>query len=1199
MPEIHSDDHHKEHTRNLARFFVENRTIAWVLLVVTISCGAFSYTAMEKRKDPIYSNLYAVAVCTWPGASADKVEQLITRKIEEKMADNMKVIEIKSTSRSNVSVVTVKIDDRVKDTDKEFDDLNARVNSINDLPSGAGPIRFMKDYGDVSTLMLTVASPPADDVDLSLRADEIAKAVARIRSQPGRVRAPPGARRTAVVVCFPRSVESAMPHRGRDLLLQDGSAHGVLSDAVAFGGSGYIAVDAVTSQTDDELLQYIQAFVRQRLKPSQLHPDLWLPAIIHEPQDTKAALAAVCGDKYSYREMDDFTDLIQRTLQTLPQVAKITRHGNLGEQINLDFSQERLASYGLQPVDLRDRLSATNILPTGGILEIVGKNLPIRPTGAFKNTRDIANVIVATSDAGTPIYLRDVVEIGRDYEAPPRYLEFLTWKDNKGRWHRTRAIALAVFMRTEEHIDKFADAVNDKLASLTERLPADLVMVRTSDQPKQVEDNLELFMSSLIEAIVLVVLAALIGFWEWRSALVIAMSIPTTLAMTFGMMHMLGLDIQQCSVAALIISLGLLVDDPVVAGDAIKRELTAGHDRLTAAWLGPTKLAHAILFATITNIAAYLPFLMMSGEIGQFIFSLPIVITCSLIASRIVSMTFIPLLGYYILLPEKKKEGEGRESRSPVVEKYLTCGRWVLANRLIVLAASIVILFAGFWAMSGMKTSFFPNDIFNLCWVDVWLPEDAPLVATNDAAAKVEDIVRNVTSEYEKAKADKTGKHEPVLEAVTTFLGGSGPRFWSTIIQELDQLNYAQVIMQVYDKHDTDKIIPLLQTALSKAVPEARCDVRVLEGGKPIGVPVCMRICGEDEKVLRKLALEMAHILVASPLTARTRQDWGAGSFAVKVNIDGDRAYLSGFSNADVSTSSVIAQNGYKVDTMLDGNQQIPIVIRMRAEEGSQVQSLADMYVYSPAVPQKVPLSEMATITYGIETEKICRRNQFRTISVGAFTVPGVLPSEVMDNIRPQITAFQKRLPPGYVMEIGGEEAEQSKSFDEMTVVMITSIVSIFLCLLFQFKSVVKPMLVFAGIPYGILGAFIGLAIMGQPFGFPAFMGIASLSGVIVSHIIVLFDFIETSREEGASLEDALLHAILVRLRPVLITVSATVLGFIPLAMHGGPLWEPLCYAQIGGLVSATVITLVIVPTIYAISVLDLKVVRWGPDASP
>jgi multidrug efflux pump subunit AcrB len=608
---------------------------------------------------------------------------------------------------------------------------------------------------------------------------------------------------------------------------------------------------------------------------------------------------------------------MEKTLKTLPIVSKVSRSGLLDERIFLYYSQERLASYGIQTSKLPDILSARNITLPGGQLEAGGKNLSVDPTGEFKSEKEIGDVVVSTSTNGSPIYLRDLADVMRSYNNPPRYLNYYNWRDAKGEWHRTRAITLAAQMRSGEQIAKFGKAVDDALGDLKKRLPEDLVMARTSDQPLQVQENISLFMNSLYEALILVVIVSLIGFWEWRSALLMALSIPITLLMTFGMMDMLGIDLQQVSVASLIIALGLLVDDPVVAGDAIKRELGARHPSIISAWLGPTKLATAIMYATVTNIVAYLPFLLLSGATSEFIYSLPVVLACSLVASRLVSMSFIPLLGYYLL------------------------------------------------------------------------------------RAKTEVSAREYGEEHKSGDA---------LQSLTTFIGGGGPRFWFSAAPELQQLNYAQTIIQVKDKHDTNHLIEPLQKALSAEVVGARVDVRQLESGKAVGLPVQIRISGDD--------------------AARS-------------------------------------------------------------------------------------------------------------------------------------------------------------------VVLLISVIAIFLALVFQFKHAIKPLIVFAAIPYGMVGALISLWVMGSPFGFMAFLGCVSLVGVIVSHVIVLFDFIDEAHERGESLREALLDAGIMRLRPVLITVGATVFALFPLASHGGPLWEPMCYAQIGGLSVATFVTLLLVPVLYAIFVLDLKLVKW------
>jgi multidrug efflux pump subunit AcrB len=313
----------------------------------------------------------------------------------------------------------------------------------------------------------------------------------------------------------------------------------------------------------------------------------------------------------------------------------------------------------------------------------------------------------------------------------------------------------------------------------------------------------------------------------------------------------------------------------------------------------------------------------------------------------------------------------------------------------------------------------------------------------------------------------------------------------------------------------------------------------------------------------------------------------------VQLKVDPDRANLSGITNLDVALSSAAAVSGLPVSTYREGDKQIPIAVRLRMEDRAGLSDVQNAYVYSLNSNQRVPLRQVSTVTTEMAVSKIKRRNQFRTVTVSAFPIPRVLPSQVLTPLMPKIEQFQKQLPPGYFLEIGGEYDEQQKGFKQLSVVMAISVVLIYLALVMQFRSAIKPMLVFAAIPYGMTGALAGLVIMGQPFGFMAFLGVASLVGVIVSHVIVLFDFIEEAHERGEPLREALLDAGIVRLRPVMITVGATVLGLVPLAMHGGPLWEPLCYAQIGGLTIATFVTLILVPVLYSIFVLDLKLIKW------
>ena len=830
-----SDSEIVQHTHNTARFFVEHRQVAIVLLMGTFFWGWFSFSKMPKRKDPVIPVRVAVASCMWPGATAEEVEQLITRPIEQAMAQNQAVkppsgsdYGVRSLSFPNFALVFVQLDESVKDTTKQLNDINLRLNELNSkLPQNAGPIQFNSNFGDTAALMLTVASPPASDIDVALRARSVRKAIEQVRST-----LPAGAPqpRVSAVVSFPLSVAADEVKASFELVDQLGVHAGVFQDPHVFEGPGFIGVDA-TSQLDDNALRaWGERITRERFHRSEIHPDSWRAAFIRDSKNAEAKLAEVAGEKYSYRELDDFTALIQRTLQGTPEVAKVDRSGVLAEKVYLDYSQQKLAEYGVQPGNLSHILSARNTTLPGGILEVGSKNVTLDPSGKFKNERDIGDVIIGTasSASNSPVYLRDLVDITRAYDSPARYLNYITWQDKSGAWHRSRAVTLAVQMREGQQIAQFGKSVDEKLAAVRSYLPDDLVIARTSDQPLQVKENIDLFMGALYEAIILVVVVSLIGFWEWRSAVLMAISIPITLAMTFGMMHMLGIDIQQVSIATLIIALGLLVDDPVVAGDSIKRGLAEGHPGVVASWLGPTKLATAIMFATITNIAAYIPFLMLTGTMGEFLYSLPIVMTCALVASRLASMTFVPLLGYYLLRPDKKPERPIEERRSKgFTGWYARVAKGAMEHRWKVFVGSLAFLTLGVFFMSRLKTSFMPDDVQYWSYVDVWLPNDTNLDTTNQTAQQVEHIVRQEAEKFAHEHPSKDGK--PMLKYMTTFVGGGSPRFWFSVSPQLQQLNYAQVIMEVRDKEVTPEFVKHLQPIMSANIPGARVDVRQLQ----------------------------------------------------------------------------------------------------------------------------------------------------------------------------------------------------------------------------------------------------------------------------------------------------------------------------------------------------------------------------------
>jgi multidrug efflux pump subunit AcrB len=616
-----------------------------------------------------------------------------------------------------------------------------------------------------------------------------------------------------------------------------------------------------------------------------------------------------------------------------------------------------------------------------------------------------------------------------------------------------------------------------------------------------------------------------------------------------------------------------------------------------AAWLGPTKLSRAILFATVTNIVAYLPFLLLHGDTGRFVFSMPIVITCSLVASRLVSMTFIPLLGEW-LLREGDREGISARKQSRFGRFYYRVGGFAIQHRKRFLLGSLMVLPLGAFFLSQLKPMFFPQDLQYLSYVDLWMPEGASFASTAQASRQAETVIRETAQRFQKSDTKREHPQEPVLKTLTTFVGGGGPRFWFSVPPEAQQVNYAQIVIETSDKHDTLTLLLALQNALSAKVPGARIDVRNLETGPPVGAPVSLRISGENLCTLRSEGERLKNILRSIPTATRIRDDWGEDRVAIAINTDPDRAALAGVTNQDVADAALTSTDGVRVGTLREADHLIPLMLRNRVEERSRLGDLQDLYVFSRNDGHRVPLREVARFSPHLEPETIRHFNRFRTITVSAFPVAGAIPSQALNAAMPKIKAFERQLPPGYNLIFAGEYKEQTKGFADLSLAMISSAVAIYLALVIQFRHALKPLIVFAAIPFGLVGALAALYVMHEPFGFTAFLGIASLIGVIVSHIIVLFDFIEERREMGESLQESLLDAGILRLRPVLITVAATAIALIPLASHGGPLWEPLCYAQVGGLLISTLITLLLVPTLYAFVVLDLKWIAWDGDTS-
>lgn len=1162
---------------NIARLFVEKRQVAWVALVATLVWGVVSYLRLPQRKDPEVIIKTAVVTTVWPGSKAEDVEQLVTRPIELVARQVPRVDKVVSTTRTGISTVFITLEDTVRkgDLDSSWSDLRSRLDLLERaLPVGVVAPQLNTSFGDTATVVFTVASPPADRTAIEVRAAAITRAIVQHRAGRGG-----DAGRATTVFSPAPSVATETVARAVERYRALGEEQGAFRDAAIFSGASFFAVDYEAS--DLTAVRRVEELLRERVIGAEVpHPDIGSPIVVRVPAEVRAALGAVSADKYTYRQLDEATTTLRDELARLPEVARVDRHGVVPERIHLLYSQERLASLGLSPRQIVDALRARNATSPAGTFGTGKQTLLLDSSGTIGSLDDVLGAVVGTTSDGRPVYARDVVEVHRTYETPISDASYLTWHGDDG-WHRTRSIALAVQMRAGQQATAVGLRLDAAMAELRGRLPPDLVIVKSTDQPELVAGRIHEFMRSLGEAVAIVIGIALL-FMERRSALLVAASIPITLAMTFGLMDLFRLDLQQVSIAALIISLGLLVDDPVIAGDAINREIAAGVPRARAAWQGPTRLAKAIFFATLTNVVAFAPLLLVTGTMGDFIYSLPMVVSLSLISSRVVSQTFMPLLGYYLLRGQKGYEAalEGTGRAAQLARKYNAVTEWMLDHKAVSFVGFGAFLVLGLAPVVLLRTQFFPEEAMKRFYVHVRLPEGSDVRSTEEIARRAQGVI--VDSEPDR------------VERITSFVGNGGPRWWTNVSPEPRSPNYALMIVEARRADESAAMIARLQRNLASSVAGARFEVYRVSSGKPAITPVEVRISGPDIGTLRRLAEQVKDKLAAVPQTSDVADDWGADTLKIALSVDEARAAASGLSRVDIAASSMVALTGATVTTLREGDRLLDVSLRLRPSERASASSVRDLYIWSSRSGRAVPLEQVATLRPEFEPQKIVRYDGERTITVGALPKDGQLASVLLSGAKKEIAAID--LPPGYWTAYGGEEEMQAKAFASVSIALKVSVGLIFLVLVWQFSHFFKPFIVFAAIPFGLVGVVLGLSITRTHFGFMAFLGVASLIGVIVSHIIVLFDFIEEARERGQPLHRAVIDAGLVRLRPVLVTVLATVGGLLPLGLEGGPMWRQLVYVQIGGLLLATVVTKGVVPLLYVVFVETFHLVEWRAD---
>jgi multidrug efflux pump subunit AcrB/outer membrane protein TolC len=898
-----------------------------------------------------------------------------------------------------------------------------------------------------------------------------------------------------------------------------------------------------------------------QLKATELPAGVLGPVVDSDFGDTVAVLIAVHGCNYGPRELKGYAQTVETALRTIPAVSKIKRIGDQEEEIDIDTSSERLAQYGVNPMKVMGALQGRNAVQFGGRVPAEQSNVPIESGGRLKTEDQIRHVMVDVSPTGQPVYIGDLADVNRVYKDPTEYARF----------EGEQTILLSVEMHEGNNIVDFGNTLRVTLKNAQATLPPDVKLDLVADQPKVVSDRIRNFFGEFGIAIMAVILVTML-LLPMRVALVSAIAIPVSVAMTFGALNACGIELQQVSISALIVVLGMVVDNAIVIVDNYVGLLDRKVLIDEAAERCATEMAVPVLTATLAIIAAFAPLLLLTGAMGEFIRALPIAVSISLGTSFFVAMLLTPLMARFFI-PKGLKDHEQEDSGGPrkltpldhMQRHYNTAITWAMQNKRTVLVSCVLAVVAGIGILMLVPQLLFPLAERNQFVMDVWLPEGSKIEATDAVVKNIETVLRQ----------------EPLIKSYASFMGASAPRFYYNVNPQLPAANYAQILVNTKKVKGTPQLADELRHRLPDVAPEAKVFVKELQQGQILEAPVEVRIVGDDIATLETLGNQVEDIFRHTPGATYIHTDWHEDAWQAGLNVREEVANRMGLTNAAIAQQLAAGFEGAPVTTFWEGDRDVNVVLRLDPADRQSFQNVSDTYVMSPVTGAKVPLAAVATLNSEWEPGRIVRRNGVRTLTVRAFPGDHRLASEILGDARRQLDGLS--LPPGYHIEYGGEYQNQQETFGEMRNALILSLVLIFLILLFQFRTLADPLIVMAAFPLALPGAALGLLITHNTFGFTAFIGIISVGGLVVRNSIILIDYIHQRLRSGVELEQAALEAGERRLRPIFLTSAAAAVGVIPMILSGSSLWSPLASVLTFGLLGSMVFTLVAIPVLFVV----------------
>ncbi len=868
---------------------------------------------------------------------------------------------------------------------------------------------------------------------------------------------------------------------------------------------------------------------------------------------------ALTGDGFDYAVLKDYADRVQLQLQRVKDVGKVDILGLQDEKIWIELSNTRLASMGLPLQVVQQALEEQNSVSATGFFETATDRVQLRVSGQFETVQEIRDFPIRIGER--TFRLGDVAEVRRGFNDPaaPRV-----------RFMGENALAIAVAMRDGGDILVLGKALEEEFSRIQDTLPLGMQLRKVSDQPAAVKESVGEFVQVLIEALGIVLLVCFFSL-GFRTGLVVALSIPLVLAMTFALMHYFGIGLHKISLGALVLALGLMVDDAIIAVEMMAIKMEQGMDRVKAASFAWTSTAFPMLTGTLITAAGFLPIATAASSVGEYTRSIFQVVGIALIVSWIAAVMFVPYLGDK-LLPDLARlkaakhgsaQGEHDPYATPLYRRIRAVITWCVTQRTLVIIVTVLLFAGSIFTFRYVPKQFFADSNRLELLLDIKLAEGASLKSTQAHVEKIESVL----------------KGHKGIENYVAYIGSGSPRFYLPLDQQLPATSFAQFVMITESLEQREEIRAWLIETMHEQFPDVRSRITRLENGPPVGYPVQFRITGEHITQVRELARQVAAVVRNNPHVSNVHLDWEEPSKVVYLQIDQDRARAMGVSTASVSQFLRGALSGASVGQFREGNELIEILQRGTLEDREDLAGLGSLAIPTDS-GTSVSLSQVATLEYGFENGVIWHRNRLPNVTVRADIYGKSQAVDVVREILPQLQDVRDSLPDGYLLDVGGTVEDSSRGQRSVIAGMPLFLLVVLSLLMIQLRSFSRSVMVFLTAPLGLIGVTLFLLLFNQPFGFVAMLGTIALSGMIMRNSVILVDQIETDISLGHAPWEAVIDATVRRFRPITLTALAAVLAMIPLSRS--VFFGPMAVAIMGGLVVATVLTLLFLPALYA-----------------